>query len=79
MNPGASELEDVVPEATPAEEEEEMPHQEQSVKTRKKKPEGQKQLDGEHRCLNLSVIASFLQHRSALKWSLNLFYLFRSR
>lgn len=57
MNAGASELEDVVSKATPAEEEEETPHQEQSVKTRKKKPQGQKQLDGEHRCLNLSVIA----------------------
>ncbi|XP_023193007.1 ankyrin repeat and zinc finger domain-containing protein 1 isoform X2 [Xiphophorus maculatus] len=45
MNAGASELEDVVSKATPAEEEEETPHQEQSVKTRKKKPQGQKQLD----------------------------------
>ncbi|XP_008402181.1 ankyrin repeat and zinc finger domain-containing protein 1 [Poecilia reticulata] len=49
-NAGASELEDVAPEATPAEEEEEeeetpTPHQEQSVKTRKKKPQGQKQQD----------------------------------
>ncbi|XP_054887969.1 ankyrin repeat and zinc finger domain-containing protein 1 isoform X2 [Poeciliopsis prolifica] len=45
MNAGASEREDVVPEAMPAEEEEKTPHQEQSEKTRKKKPQKEKQLD----------------------------------